>query len=230
MIIGICSFSPQVGKTTCAKYLRDSHNFEYVEMSDQIIRFSTKYLGYNGNKSDPKQRKILQDVGKLWKDIYPDIWLYHNLAGKFEASLKRNYDPTFYQYKTYKEGFLKLGVSCYFYNGIVVSGIRSSAEANAIKELGGRVYLVDRDIEVVGEKHPVESELYGYQNFDGLLANIDDIVNFYKIIEKLLFKKQESAIHVKDCPYSGITIPSYKKFSAPVEKAIKKFNIGFSKK
>ena len=96
MIIGICSFRPQVGKTTCSEYLKNKHNIEYIEMSSQVIRFCKSYLGYNGNKKDPHQRKILQEVGHLWKSMYPDIWIYHGLGSTYaEKDANIIYDTNF---------------------------------------------------------------------------------------------------------------------------------------
>lgn len=228
MIIGICSFSPQVGKTTCATYLKDKYKFEYVEMSSEITKFCRRYLGYNGDKFDPNQRKILQDVGKLWKDLYPDIWLYHNL-GSLHATKDPNiiYETIFEEYVYYKDQINTYGISEFFPNGIIVSGIRSKAEADAIRSMGGKVYLVERNIDIEGGSHPVENDLFGYKKFNGLISNDQDIPSLYKKIEKLIFKKRISSTHIMECPYTGISIPSYQGVHDSVKEISKKFNIDF---
>lgn len=237
ILIGLCSFSPQVGKTTCADYLKDNYNFITLEMSQEITKFCKKFLGYNGDKLDPMQRKILQDVGKLWKDHYPDIWLYHNLGSLFFDHSHWKYENSFKEYLEIKEIF-KDGEKSFIKvfqekkpsesMGLVISGIRSPEEANEIKRLGGRVFLVERNLEIEEKNiHAVENALYGYQHFDGLLINNSTKENYYKKIEKVIFKKLLSAIHIRECPYSGIEMPSYETMSEPAKKIIEKYNINF---
>jgi len=227
MIIGVCSFSPQVGKTTCAEYLKDNYNFEHVEMSGEISNFCTKYLGYNGNKHDPKQRKILQDIGQLWKELHPDIWLYHNLAAKLKSLIGENYDPTIYQYIEFKTNVREYGIDSYFPNGVVVAGIRSPHEADAIRELGGKVFLVYRDIENESSKHIVENSLYGYKNFNDVLINDNTINCFYNKIKKLILEKRKTPIHIVECPYTTTEAPSHEKEHPSLKDLRKKYNIDF---
>jgi hypothetical protein len=192
MIIGLCSLVPQVGKTTCAEYLQKNHRFIHLEMSGVIVKFCEKYLGYNGNKSDPKQRKILQEVGLAWKSIYPDIWLYHNLAEKFHSySSLKEYDPTIENYFKFKENILKMGIVYYFgESSIVISGIRSEGESDSIKQLGGKVFLIERPIKVEGGSHKVENGLSNYKKFDEIIKNEGTIEDLYKKIEnKILWTK-----------------------------------------
>lgn len=177
MILGLCSTYPQVGKTTCANYLKKNLKFEKIEMSDQIVKFAIKYLGYNGNKLDLNQRSILQSVGRSWKDLYPDIWLYHNLYGRHKENVGESYDPTFQNYLFAKHQIKTNGIESFFPDiewhnrNIVICGVRGVKEVEEIKELGGCVFLIERPEVKPKEVHSVESELNEYNEFDEIIVN-----------------------------------------------------------
>jgi hypothetical protein len=80
MLIGIASVKPQVGKSTTSEYLERKYGFTGSECSDFIVYLAKKYFGFNGNKLDPDQRKVLQHVGIMGRDIDPVLWIYYSLS------------------------------------------------------------------------------------------------------------------------------------------------------
>jgi len=80
MLLGLCSLKPQVGKSTVSEYLVAKHRYTSVEMSEAIEFMAKKFFGYNGNKKDDSQRKILQEIGIMAKTIDPVYWVHQALA------------------------------------------------------------------------------------------------------------------------------------------------------
>ena len=196
MLIGISSIKPQVGKTEAALFLKKNMGFIHVEMSDSISIIAEKFFGYNGNKSDNKQRKILQDIGYLGKQIDPTIWIYHslNIALRKKRGLPENmivpsflfyYNMNYTKKEICKNGFDNFfGTPC----NVVLGGVRSEAEANEIVKLGGRVLLINRDgNDNTSSNHIVESELMHYE-FNDIIYNNGSLDDFYEKI-KIFYKK-----------------------------------------
>jgi len=184
MLIGLASLRPQVGKSECANYLISEYNFKLTEMSDAVIYLSKKYFGYNGNKHDPRQRKILQNIGLMGKQIDPTIWVYYALSWDSEANE---------QYVGYDAlEVLKCNILVdddYFRNkNLIISGVRSPAEANEIKKIGGQVWLIFRNDKNENEsfQHKVENELSEYKKFDRIIENNSSIEDFHKKIDKIM--------------------------------------------
>ena len=70
MLIGLASTSPRVGKTTAALALKKELDFLYMEMSEPVSMLAKKFFGFNGDKSDPNQRRILplqSAMPRIWK-------------------------------------------------------------------------------------------------------------------------------------------------------------------
>jgi len=197
MLIGFCSLQPQVGKTTASEYLVREKKFLHVETNEAIVHLSTWFFGYNGNKKDPQQRKILQEIGLAGKNIDPAIWTYQalNLAKRRIVGLAIEVKPIILYYFNLigvKESIKKDGLDKFLEgNSVVLSGIRNPGEADAIKEVGGKVVLIKKgnlslDTIIKEEYHPVESQLLEYKNFDHIIQNDGTIEDMCKKIDDIV--------------------------------------------
>jgi len=196
MLIGLASLRPQVGKTTIAHYLKRQHGFTHVEMSDPISILAEKFFGYNGDKSDPNQRKILQELGMMGKRIDPTIWIYNTIGlarrkmwGLESSSL---ISPTFlfyYNVQSTRKEIIEKGIDSFLeHKNLVIGGIRSPDEADEIVKIGGKVLCIVRDImeEKEIDKHPVENQLYGYRSFYKIIYNNGTIEYLNNAVENIL--------------------------------------------
>lgn len=192
MLIGVSSLVPRVGKSTVADYLKTKHGFLCGELSEPVIVLAEKFFGYNGNKLDPDQRKILQEVGLMGKTIDPTIWFYQtlNLLRRRVWGMQISISPTFlfhYNLVSTRDEINKDGISDFF-NGesVVLSGIRSPLEADEIKKLGGKIMLISNPrIPVDANVHPVENQLYNY-DFDINIINESTIEKLYETVDNML--------------------------------------------
>lgn len=187
MIAAFCSLSPQTGKSTCAEYFAEKTGSIIIEFSYPIEIMSRHLFGYVGPKSDPDQRKILQDVGLFFKTIDPHYWCWRVL---FCAVCHPNpvhfKDLSFLSINDFKKSVTTRGISSYFGGEeprLLVSGMRSGDEADFFKSLGGKIFLVTRNFEEDMKKgwhdHKVESQLKGYNKFDEIIKN-DGTINELK--------------------------------------------------
>ena len=197
MIIGLASLSPQVGKTTVSQFLKKKHGFIHTEMSDPIIILAEKYFGFNGDKSDPAQRKILQDIGLMGKGLDPTMWLYHTigLARRKKWGLATNdlISPSFlfyYNLKDIRKSIAEKGIEGFMEGAnVVIGGIRSPGEADEISSMGGKVFLIVKNEEELNRKndkniHEVESHLFEYGKFEKVLINDGSFEELYNLVEK----------------------------------------------
>jgi len=186
MLIGLCSVKPQVGKSTAASYLL-KNKFKNYEMSDWVVKVAESLLGYDGNKEDPKQRKKLQIIGRIIKEEYPDFWITLTLGDTFSPPCQ-SLNNLFNKYKNVKE--ILPNYKTYFEeNNFVISGIRSIAEAEKVREFGGRIILIDRDVPEIKDQDPVECQLTGYKNFYSIISNNGSFEDLEKEILNISSKR-----------------------------------------
>jgi len=120
VLIGISGLY-QAGKDTIADYLVDTYGFVKLPMAWALKNFCRDFFGVV-DKTDIKQRKILQQVGtEKARSIHPDFWVY--ITGMFISLLL----------KCKKER-------------IVIPDCRYLNEFNYIKEHYGYTFLVERNI------------------------------------------------------------------------------------
>ena len=194
MLIGTCSLTPRVGKTTVAQYLKKEKGFLHGELNEPIIVLAEKFFGYNGDKLDPVQRKKLQDIGLMGKGLYPEIWLYHTLGlvRRKMWGIGPTISPSFlffYHYVDIVKQIEEKGVNKFLEgNDVVLGGIRSPSEAEEIKKMGGYVILVSNN-RISEEKtlHPVENELSNYK-FETTIENNGSFEELYSKIDETLRK------------------------------------------
>ena len=197
MLIGLSSLMPQVGKSEIVKHLKKKHGFINTEMSDAICIIAEKFFGFNGDKSDPLQRKILQDLGLMGKTIHPTMWLYHalGLARRRKWGLPNDLiSPSFLFYYHLQPMMNEIGEKGIdsFMEGknVVIGGIRSPEEADEILKIGGKVYLVVRKQQELIDKarnpHKIESELAEYERFTKIIINNGTLKDLYLNIDMIL--------------------------------------------
>lgn len=206
MFIGLSSLQPQVGKSEVVRHLEKKYNFINTEMSDAICIIADKFFGYNGDKSDPNQRKILQDLGLMGKSIHPTIWFYQALG----IARRRKWGlPTnglisssflhFYNLKPMIDEIEEKGIDEFMEGGdVVMGGVRSPSEADEILKIGGKVYLVVREtgehetkLKAVMDKmdkgvHQVESQLAHYEKFTGIIHNNGTIEELQSKVDSII--------------------------------------------
>jgi len=200
MLIGVASLYPQVGKSEVVNHLKRKHGFINTEMSDAISIIAEKFFGYNGDKSDPAQRKILQDLGLMGKGLYPTMWFYHSLGlarrRKWGLSTDSLVSPSFlfhYNLQPIMEEIKEKGIDKFMEGAnVVIGGVRSSGEADEILKIGGKVILVIKDekelIDSIRENHKVESQLKGYGKFSKVIVNNGTLEDLYNTVDKMLEK------------------------------------------
>jgi len=197
MLIGLSSLDPQTGKTTVAKILKEDYTFRHCEISDAVGIIAVKFFGFDGNKINPKQRKILQELGICGVNIDPTLWLY----ATFSLLRKRIQGP-FPEYVYFSDISIarhiisQEGIRSYFgkrvdggERHVVIGGIRNPIEADEILSLGGKMILVKRD-SAKKETHSIENLLNDYKNFSYIVHNdgsledlkekVDNIINDIK--------------------------------------------------
>lgn len=193
MITAFCSLSPQTGKSTCAEYYAEKTEAMVLEFSYPIEIMASKLYGYTGPKSDPKQRKILQDLGLVCKTIDPHYWCWRLLSIATLGGHATFRDLTYESIDHFKNLVFEKGINAFFEGGepnLLLAGMRSADEADFFKGLGGKVYLVVRDFEAESERgwedHKVESQLIGYKNFDAIIENQGTIDELKAKIDALI--------------------------------------------
>lgn len=193
MIYSFCSTDIQCGKTTCSEYMSRRNGGIIVEFSTPISIMAKVIYGYNGEKSDPKQRKILQDFGLACKSIDPYYWCWRvlicayrdNKGMKFEDFI----EPSVRDFKCWIEE--NSGNFVINKKDIIISGMRSPEEAEFFKRYGAKIILINRNKkESERNLHAVESQLSGYDGFDYVIDNNGSIEDLYKKIEIIIGDKK----------------------------------------
>jgi len=176
ILIGI-GHKKRRGKDASANRLVDKHGFVRVSWADSlktacrnIFFFSEEQL--YGNKKevvDPRwgrtPRWILQQFGtEACRDnIDKDIWV--KSAWLRVQEIWKD-DPT---------------------RGIVIPDVRFPNEADFVKEKGGFLWRVDRDIpDDENSDHPSETSLDTYERWDQILNNNNDLTHLYGIVDAAL--------------------------------------------
>jgi len=193
MLIGIASGCPLVGKTTCSDYLVDKYDFISIEMSLPVMFLANHLFGYDLVKKpkDSKNRKILQTVGYLMKQIEPTYWLYLalNLVSRYrKRDYNYNINSLSHEAFTYSKTYFCSNFNNHFKeNNIVICGIRSKQEVEEIQKMNGKVFFIKRKTDEVNN-HPVETDLNDFNGFDEIIDNNSTIDDFYKKIDFIIKK------------------------------------------
>ncbi len=175
-IIGIMG-KKHCGKSEASKYLELSHGFKRISFADPMkcmllsLGLSSEEL-WGNRKEVPSEllggqtpRHAMQTLGTEWGRnlIHKDIWI---LAWKLQVG----------KYST----------------PVVIDDLRFLNEAKAIKELGGRVILVERAETTTKDMHTSEVELERIP-YDVKILNNSSIDNLHLEMSKLLIVQQEDS-------------------------------------
>jgi len=193
MLIGIASLNPQSGKTTVANILKETHLFRHGEISDSVSVLASKFFGFNGNKLESDQRKILQELGICGANIDPTLWLYATMSLMRKKILGPFPDFVYFSDISIARHIISQeGIDAFFgrtVNGkkrnIVIGGIRSPAEADEILKLGGKTIVVLRG-DGGEDDHAIENKLNDYANFSYTVENNGTIEDLKEKINEII--------------------------------------------
>lgn len=177
-VVGICG-KAFAGKTTSADYLTENYGFEktayakllketamnlYPWMTDEQIYGSMKEVV--DTKLGITPRRMLQLLGtEIGRLIWKDTWI---------DSVKREISDT--------EGYG-------FFFGMVVDDVRFPNEVDAIKEIGGQIWVIKRPESgtSVGEGHESEAHAEAFEEVaDHILDNDADFDSLHSQIDSIL--------------------------------------------
>jgi len=171
MIIGLIG-KKRVGKTTFSDYLVDKYQFKTIAFADPIkesakIIFNLTEEQVNGDlkeiidkRWDLTPRQILQKLGtEGCRNIFgQDIWIKRL---KMELSKEEN-------------------------NNIIVSDIRFPNEAEAVKEMGGKlIKIIKSDLPINKDSH-ISEQLIDKIESDMLIKNDFSMEEYYEHIDTLI--------------------------------------------
>lgn len=179
MIIALYSPKPQCGKTTVAHYLQEVHGFRRVPFAGSLkamMRPLLMDIGYdlveiekleNGDKTqiipgtDRTLRHLYQTLGTEWgrNSVDPNVWV--NVWQKKVALMERTF------------------------RNIVVDDMRFPNELEAVLDMGGEAWMIERDSAPAAPAHASEGGLSDYLfpvtidnngSLEGLYAGVDAAV------------------------------------------------------
>lgn len=159
-VIGLSGYA-RSGKDTVAGVLRDLYGFKRVAFADNLKQFTraidpivfmqdkdpvradewVRGVGDTDAKNHPEYRRLLQEVGTKARIFFgEDIWV---------RSVMKNLEPEIYY---------------------AISDVRFKNEANAIREIGGQVWRIQRPGVGPTNDHVSEHDLDHY-DFDYVIQN-----------------------------------------------------------
>ena len=151
-LIGVCG-KKRSGKSTAAQYLCDKYHFQEVYFAGYLKEICANLFGTDPSLNRPgdlsdRDRKILQTVGtEYMRSIDKDCWV--NYAKKL------------------MEHYLTDEVS------VVVPDVRFENEVAVIKELGGKIWHLQRDV-CEHDGHASENSLDDYKGYDVVFPDMDE--------------------------------------------------------
>lgn len=176
-LIGLCG-KARAGKDTVAKYLAETHEYHMVWFAAPIknmLRVMSTLITWDHLYGDKKEeiipqlgvsaRWMMQTLGTEWgrKCVDENLWI--NIA---KHDVKRSLNFCF---------------------DVVVSDVRFDNEADAIKELGGEIWLVNRDTTCYDVQHHISEAGVSEHLIDKVIDNSGTIQQLYKNIELAINKE-----------------------------------------
>jgi hypothetical protein len=179
-LIGLYSSAPQSGKSSIASYL-STYGYRTVSFASPLkamVRSFLTHAGYTYDQVDdlltPAQkervipelgvspRHLLQTLGTEWgrECISPDVWV---------KCWKRNV-------KYYLTSDLP----------VICDDVRFPNEAEAIRELGGELWLVTRPGTRRHTSHASEGSLDDFPYFDRRLTNNGTLIDLYQSVRRVI--------------------------------------------
>lgn len=167
ILIGVCG-KKRSGKSTVAQYLCDEYGYEAVYFAGYLKEICSNLFGTDPTLNRPgdlskRDREILQKVGTdFMRSIDQDCWV------KYTKKVMNN--------------LLDAG------RKVVVSDVRFENEIAIIKELGGKVWHLQRDV-CEHDGHTSENALANYIGYDEIFPDKDHsfgMQDLYDHIDKLM--------------------------------------------
>ena len=178
MIIGLSGYA-QTGKDTVAEYLVNNHNFTRVAFADPIRKalFELDPIVTISNGVQITLKPVIDLYG--WdeaKTLFPEI---RRLIQRFGTEVGRElWNENFWVHKAFDE-IRKID------GNIVVTDVRFTNEADALKILHGKMWRVIRNDVGPVNRHSSETQLDNYP-FDAIIDNNNDLSKLYQIIDDLI--------------------------------------------
>jgi len=192
-LIGLYAQAEGSGKTTVANYLAKTYGYTRVRFAgvikSMIAQLLTMY-GYDkqtvaamidGHLKEEvvpelgvTSRVLMQTLGTEWgrQSIHPDIWINATIA-HIGQLLSDGYK-------------------------VVVDDVRFPNEADALRTVGGSLFLVDRGITSL-HTHASEGGMRGYRP-DAVIDNTRDLASLYNETDRVLAGKAQETISDQEHP------------------------------
>jgi uncharacterized protein (DUF2132 family) len=175
MIIGLTGYA-QSGKDTFANILVEDYGFKRIAFADKIRQFlyevnpmvgcsPSGYLkdlvdlvGWDAAKQEPQVRRLLQDLGVGARTIFGENFWVDQVVNQFGHS--------WWGYDT----------------NVVITDVRFTNEAEAIKSKGGQIWRVKRSAVSAVNSHVSEHEMDGYR-VDQIFTNNGSIEDLKGLVQ-----------------------------------------------
>ena len=157
MIIGLAGSYPGVGQKTIVNRLRTKHGFVNSSISEPSEVIAESFFGYDSSKKDSVIPREIRYIGNR---VNINMWVYYALdfarrrkRGLHIESMKISF-LFYYNIIGIIEDIKKSGAEQYVgEENIVLSDIRSPQEARSIVNLGGKIFLVNREMKTDSLPH-----------------------------------------------------------------------------
>ena len=172
IIIGFCG-KAQVGKDSAADYLVEHYGFVKMNFAGYLKEIAEQ-AGWNGLK-DNRGRRYLMHLGDVMREYDPAIFIkeLYCKINRHEA-LCQDTSPEF---------------DC----RIVISDIRLADEVAAIKEIGGQVCLILRDINGAEDHATERMDETWSDKVDFVMQNNGSFSQLYNGVESMFNKIKKTA-------------------------------------
>lgn len=177
-IIGLSGYA-RSGKDTIASHLVDNHGYTKMAFADPIrqslIRLNPtiEVIGMGGYMSLATAVRLLG-----WEVLKSDCLEVRRLLQRMGTEVGREmFGENFWIEQAFKQ--IPNNAS------IVFSDVRYRNEADAIKEIGGEVWRIERPGVSAVNDHTSENDLDGYK-FDHKILNYGPIEDLYKVVTTIL--------------------------------------------
>lgn len=171
------------GKSTAAKYISENYHFDEYAYADNLKQI-LKYAGWNGIK-DVNGRKLLQAVGKAFRDYDEDYWIKQlvnnndDFICNFWDSYKRNIIISDCRHVNELENFEKILLEdsdLFIQNSVKIKIVRNNN-------------IDDDSMNENTKKDISEISLDEYNKFDYIIENNNSLEKLYNEIDNIMTSK-----------------------------------------
>lgn len=176
----------QVGKSTAAGYMNYRHKFERINFKDALVK-EIKERFPNLLEEILRVERMRACSPVQYTESIDGLFfckppLMRTLMQCYGTDVRRKDDPTYWIRQWEK------AVNECDKEFIVVDDVRFINEANMVRSFGGRVYRIERDTILLGQKldtHQSELEMDNIK-VDGVIENNGDTNDLYNKLDKLI--------------------------------------------